>query len=218
MNIEKRIEKIKLSNHSDFERYIGYSSIGLSAFVNITNMIAIKPELARYFNKETIASNLWAINEIDGIFGYTEINRYVIIGGGCGLLASLIFSYVNLISNQTMTPVILSIDKDEQKSQFSKIVNSFQHFSGDYISIVNEVDDPKMYYGFQNKMENQLLINNVAHRFQDIDKWIKKIGKGVNVCLLGKELLFPESSLTEIYYQGVMMLPDYSRYLVVGKT
>jgi hypothetical protein len=165
-----------------------------------------------------IKSKEWLIDILSTYI--TRPSSVDIHGGWVGVLASMLFQ-----SNIPVT-TIRSIDIDPWCESVSVMMNKHEHGDGRFHAVTANMTDIRS--------DAQVIINtSCEHITQDEhDIWLSGLPHDSLICMQSNNYIIPEhirtsnslidfeiqSGLTNILYSGELVLPLYTRYMVIGET
>jgi len=165
-----------------------------------------------------LESKTWLIQELEKI-SKSRINATIVIHGGWnGILASMLFN------SQLGIKHITSVDIDPQVRETALTMNKRYEIEGKFAAVTADMTE----YQY----ESDIVINTSCEHItqNQYDKWLQNVPDHATVVLQSNNYIIDEhincsqslddfrkkSKLANIKYKGVLELPKYERYLLIG--
>ena len=169
-------------------------------------------EIRDMFSSGQIKSKEWLVSELMNIG--IEDASIAIAGAWFGTLGFMLKEHLKDVD-------VTLIDIDKRCAPFVESISR-----GDF-SIRYVTEDMYKYPYYQD-----VIINTSCEHIPDIQKWISLLPKGTIVvlqsnnfyegqghinCVSSKEEFLEQAKLTGVYYSGELVMPMYTRYMIIGK-
>lgn len=167
------------------------------------------------FSSGQIHSKEWIIQELTKVAFFTDISSIAIVGAWYGTLGIM-------LSKQMPSTHITMLDIDPRCEKFIKniIYNS---------STLSTVTEDMYRYNYT----EDCVINTSCEHISSVNAWLDLLSKNTMVvlqsnnyvaggghinCVNSKDEFLNQVKLNEIIYTGELVLPMYTRYMIIGKT
>lgn len=171
-------------------------------------------EFRDMFSSGQIKSKEWLVKELEILDLHSECQRVCIVGAWFGTLGLM-------LKSSFRNSYITLLDIDPRCKKFNDIV--FWEDS----SIISITDDM-----YNHKYDYDIVINTSCEHIYSLQDWLNCIPKGTTVvlqtnnffeghghvnCVSNLYEFIEKTNLSEILYSGTLILPMYSRFMIIGK-
>lgn len=177
-------------------------------------------ELRDALSDGQLLSKYWLVEQLSKILQSNtsegkQVHKIAILGGWIGTLSLMMNSWELPIS-------ITSIDTDERANRIAKKLN----YDFDFSTVTQDMYE-------HNCAQYDVIVNTSSEHIKDIHRWTSSLPKGKLLvvqncsndtipdhisCVKSSSQLRNELQLSEVLYEGTKKFPQYSRYMVIGKT
>jgi hypothetical protein len=191
----------------------------LNSVIQVQRELGIDMSVA--FAKGQLCSKVWALRQL---FTYLDHKdpRIAVCGGWYGALAALGLTHRAFSS---FRPTFHSIDLDPRCEAVANKLNHRFIKTGAFCAITSDMYDIDY-------APYDVVINTSCEHIPDVDKWLSKVARGTFVvlqsnnfkehaehinCVQSIDEFESKATLGRVYYAGEMIIPLYTRYLIVGE-
>ena len=196
-------------------------NIDLEHVVYWMDAIRMSPDPVRTlesFWRGQLKSKLWLIEQLDDLVTGTDDITIDIVGGWNGVLASLLFQRYSNIKH------IRSVDIDPVCEPIASMMNKTEEMSGRFTTVTADMCDLEY--------TADIVINTSCEHMtqEDYDRWLDRTPETSTIVLqsnnyeidehvrIANDLEhFVEQSRVTAEKKGVLVLPLYCRYMIIGK-
>lgn len=220
--------EIKLNNWDEVNKFIGDTYFSAST---VTNIMRAQSEHGADFSdalsKGQLASKAWLISEFFRLtklyYGFRVNLRVCIVGGWYGTLAAMLNDNEHKYDIYGLT--IDSIDLSPVCAPIANLVNYREYIGKRFNAITANMYD----FDYTNY---DIIINTCCEHIPNLPDWINSLPANTHLILQTNDFLEGDghincvNNLSEFesnanlgnnFYKGTLVLPNYSRFMLVGE-